>query len=189
MSAIFVTGAVGVGKSTLLRRVIDTCAPTRNIYGFHTEKVSSEGRSGATGKVFIYPASGLSIQDRDHCVSDILALNSFNMHTEVFDTLGVALLSDIPCGEVVLMDELGFLESTAPKFCEKVMETINGDCLVLGAIKPVAIPFLDAVRANPYVTLFELTEQNRDCVAEEIIQIFRAISKLSNCDSGDNQHD
>ena len=175
MNAIFVTGAVGVGKSTLLRRVIDACAPTRKIYGFHTEKVSSEGKSGTTGKVFIYPAVGPSVQDSDHCVADILALNSFDIHTEVFDTLGVTLLSDIPCGEVVLMDELGFLESTAPRFCEKIMETINGDCLVLGAIKPVAIPFLYAVRANPNVTLFELTEQNRDSVAKEIMRIFRAI--------------
>ena len=189
MSAIFVTGSVGIGKSTLLRRVIDACIHAPKIYGFRTEKVSPEGRTGVTGKVFIYPASGPPIRDNEHCVADILSLNTFNSHVEVFETLGVKLLSDIPHGGIVLMDELGFLESKAPRFCEKVLETLSGDCLVLGAVKPTVIPFLDTIRKHPKVTLFEITEQNRDSSAEELIRVFRAGLLLKNRNSGDIRYD
>ena len=185
MSTIFVTGPVGVGKSTLLKRVIDFCAHESKIYGFCTEKVSDSGRTGSLGKVFIYPALGPPCQDDEHCVADILSLNSFNIHTAVFETRGIALLSDIPQGSVVMMDELGFLESTAPEFCKKVFEIISGNYIVLGAIKPVARPFLDAVRTNPSVSLFEITEQNRDSAAKELISAFRTVLESKENNSGE----
>ena len=174
MSAFFVTGAVGVGKTTLLRRVIETCIPNREIYGFRSKKVSPAVNVGETGNVFIYPATSLPIIDTTHCVAELLGHGSFIPHTEVFETLGVTLLSGIPNGAVVLMDELGFLESNSPQFCEKVLEVISGDFLIIGAIKPLASPFLDAIRKQPAITLFEITEQNRDEVADEMICAFSA---------------
>lgn len=189
MSAIFVTGAIGVGKSTLLRRVISTCTSNRDIYGFRTEKVSASGKAGETGRVFIYPATGQPVWDIEHCVAELTASGSFILHKEVFETLGVALLSDIPNRAIVLMDELGFLESTAPKFCEKVLDTLRQDCLILGAIKPLAIPFLDVVREYPDVTLFGVTEQNRNIVAEELMSVVRATLESANRNSGDIRYD
>lgn len=185
MSAFLVTGAVGVGKTTLLRRVIDACVSDREIYGFRTEKVSPAENAGETGKVFIYPATSPPDRDTAHCVAEILEGGSCVPHTEIFETLGAALLSDIPSGAIVMMDELGFLEKAAPKFCEKVLEVISGDFLILGAIKPLSTPFLDAVRKHPAVTLFEITELNRDEVSDEMMLAFSAKLSLNDQNFGE----
>ncbi len=122
MSAIFVTGAVGVGKSTLLKRVIDACVPTQKIYGFCTKKLTLGSEHGAVGKIYIYPAMEPLIMDDAHCVGEVFDRQGFDIHSEVFETAGAELLDRIPQGSIVLMDELGFLESTSPKFSNKVLE-------------------------------------------------------------------
>ena len=111
MDNIFVTGKVGVGKSTMIRRIIGTCAAAQPIYGFCTEKVSPDGKHGDTGKVYIYPASGKCVSQEQFCFADILARHHFKLHTEVFDSVGIDLLSDIPRGSIVIMDEMGFLKA------------------------------------------------------------------------------
>ena len=189
MQNVFVTGNVGVGKSTLLRRIIDKSAPYQHIYGFCTEKLSPDGKHGDTGKVYIYPASGKCIMQEPYCFADMLGRQNFDLHAEVFDTIGIDLLSDIPCGSIVLMDELGFLESSSPKFCGKVLEILNGDYLVLGAVKPRNIAFLDAVREHPKTALYEVTEQNRDSLFSEIAIEFEKLLAQINYANGSKQND
>jgi len=174
MSAVFVTGAVGVGKSTLLGRVIEACGPFRKIYGFRTKKIPSGKSYSGAGRVYIYPAMEQLVMDDAHCVGEVFTRQGCNMHSEVFENLGVELLSGIPEGSIVLMDELGFLESASPKFCNKIMELINGDYLILGAIKPRNLPLLNSVREHPRTKLFEITELNRTLASDVVISAFKA---------------
>lgn len=174
MSAVFVTGDVQVGKSTLLKRVIDICAPSRKIYGFCTKKLAMGSEYVGAGRIYIYPATREVISDDAHCVGEVFAPQSFSMHSAVFEDIGVGLLSGIPEGSIVLMDELGFLESFSPKFCNKVMEILNGDYLVLGAIKPRNMPFLNAVREHKGTKLFEVTSANRESLVNDVSEAFRA---------------
>ena len=184
MQNVFVTGNVGVGKSTLLRRIIDKSAPSQHIYGFCTEKISPDGKHGDTGKVYIYPASGKCLLQEQYCFADMLGRQHFYLHADVFDTVGIALLSDIPYGSIVMMDELGFLESSSTKFCDKVMEILSGDYLVLGAVKPRRIPFLNAVREHSKTALYEVTEQNRDNLFSEIVLKFENLLSKTNYPNG-----
>jgi nucleoside-triphosphatase len=174
VSAFFVTGGVGVGKSTLLNRVIDALEPKQKIYGFRTKKIPLGSDYSGAGEIYIYPAMGQLVRDDAHCVGEVLAPKGLSTHSEVFEGVGVELLTGIPQGSIVLMDELGFLESSAPKFCDKVLELINGDYLILGAIKPRELPLLNAVREHPKTRLFEITEQNRSLAADAVIKAFKA---------------
>lgn len=67
------------------------------------------------------------------------------------------------------MDELGFLESNAPKFCHKVLEVLDGPYTVLGAVKPRNTAFLERVRCHKKVMLYQITENNRNTLYQQMI--------------------
>jgi len=76
-------------------------------------------------------------------------------------------------GSIVVMDELGFLESQSKAFCEKVLEVLGQEVTVLGVIKPKNLPFLNQVREHPKVLLYTLTEDNRQEQLEKCLKILR----------------
>jgi len=86
----------------------------------------------------------------------------------VFDTAGVQILDSCGQADVIVMDELGFLESGAPAFQEAVMRHIMGDVPIVGVLKRSPTPFLDSLRAHPRIKLLEVTLANRDLVPDAI---------------------
>ena len=86
----------------------------------------------------------------------------------VFDTYGAEILAASGKRDVVVMDELGFLESDAIEFRQAVMRHISGHIPVLGVIKPVSNEFLDEVRSSPRVEVCEVTVENRIEVSERL---------------------
>ena len=159
---ILICGDVGVGKSTLIRRLLEYSR--RPLYGFVTKRSAVPDRDGLFS-VRIRPAaqsgdewdSGpknlVGATDRARCFR----------YPEVFDGLGADLLR-APARGLILMDELGFLESGAERFCSGVLRTLDGDIPVLAAMKSRDTDFLRAVRDHPNGALFRITKENRDAL-------------------------
>jgi nucleoside-triphosphatase len=82
----------------------------------------------------------------------------------VFDIHGTEILRNSGKFYVIVMDELGFMESKARIFQSAVMQHISGVIPILGVIKPVKTKFLDAVRSHSNVKVCEVTKDNRDAV-------------------------
>ena len=154
---ILIVGSVGIGKSTLIRRILERVeAP---VFGFRTIKAEVDGSGNAS--VYIYPATG----DTAYMEKNAVGLSSPKgaaAYTGAFDRFGVAYLSGIPAGAAVLMDELGFLESKAEAFCGSVMRILEGPYYVIAAVKPANTPFLEAVRANRDALTYTINEGNRN---------------------------
>ena len=157
---LFLTGAKGVGKSTLLRSLLAGKGP---LGGFRTVRVVHPG--GAN--VYILPASG----DENYCEGNLLFTCGNTASPEVFDRLGCAMLTDRQAA-VVVMDELGPAEVQAFAFQRAVLAQLDGDIPVYGVIQQARIPFLDAVRAHPAVELVEVTADNRNALVEELKKIW-----------------
>ena len=92
--------------------------------------------------------------------------------TSVFDGYGCEILSASGKSDVIIMDELGFLESEAEAFQRAIMGHIAGSVRILGVIKPARTEFLDAVRSHPTVETLEVTTENRDAVLESLLERF-----------------
>lgn len=157
---LFISGDVGVGKTTLIHQLLKQI-PDEKIHGFYTQKESPEGKFGDSGGIYMFSAKKQLQQPVKRCVAEILGSGKFDLHLEVFEEYGVSLLEDIPDGSIVVMDELGFLESQAATFCDKVLEILGRDVIVLGVIKPKHTDFLEKVRNHPLVQLHTITEENR----------------------------
>jgi nucleoside-triphosphatase len=93
---------------------------------------------------------------------------------EVFDEDGVAILRAAACAAsqscpaLIVMDELGFMESGAPAFRDAVMRVLDGDIPVLGVLRKESVPFLDAVRNHPGARVTEVTKNNRDMLSGQL---------------------
>lgn len=160
MCPILIVGARDVGKTTLIRRLISHTS--RPIGGFCTEKRLTD-LTGAHS-VYLHPA-GLPLQARSYTPDNRVGRwdgRTMQAFPAVFDTLGTACLSSIAPETLVVMDELGFLESQAPRFTQAVLDALDGPAQVIAAVKDRPdVPFLQAVLAHPQAQVFRLTPDNR----------------------------
>jgi nucleoside-triphosphatase THEP1 len=99
------------------------------------------------------------------------------IHTEVFDEDGAAIVQAAAGSPVhpklIIMDEVGFMESGAYAFRKAVMDTLGGDVPVLGVMRWERNPFLDEIGALEKVKIIEVNEFNRDALPKRLTeQIF-----------------
>ena len=174
MNNIMIIGDIGTGKTTLVHRLLSCMDDERGIYGFRTEKVTNGDKYCDIGHVYLYPAVGEKMRSQDNCIADLTGNKHYIVHHQVFETLGVKLLSDIPENSLVIMDEIGFLESQAPQFCAKIMNIINSKYTVIGIMKPYPSPLLHQIRNRSDTVIHTLTVGNRDLIYETLrTQIIR----------------
>ena len=157
---LLICGAVGVGKTTLVRRLL--AHSKRPLFGFSTLRLAQAGEDGLR-PVYMYPAA-LGESERENGEENLLARCSREkklVRSEVFDTLGVRLLH-AERGGIVLMDELGFLESDALAFQHAVLAALDADTPVAAVVKAQDTPFLARVKTHENAALYTVTAQNRD---------------------------
>jgi nucleoside-triphosphatase len=161
MKHIFLTGVPGIGKSTIINRVLEETGLSAK--GFRTVKESADERGSSF--IYLYSYGSGSPNGRSVVACRYEETGGFAVCTGAFDEAGVAALENTANAELILMDELGFMESEACRFQEKVMEILNGDISVLGVVKERDTPFLSGIRSHPEVVVFEITIENRDSFA------------------------
>lgn len=172
MKHIAINGQRGVGKTTLITRLIrDTGL---SVSGFMTRKEPMPGE--VNEQIFIHRAS-TPLTERQYELRNRIgicgAARMLEKRTDVFETLGVEYLSDCPPGKLIVMDELGFLEAEATRFQEAVIKRFDGDIPVIAAIKYNQTPFLDAIRNHPKVEVFNIDFDNRDALYKELLPLLR----------------
>ena len=169
---ILVCGEVGVGKSTLVARLLAQSAMP--VYGFVTKKLEAD----ETGFHPIYIHRADTPQDarvwtEENCIGTCNR-RIHNIRLDTFNTLGVSYLSQAAPGGLIVMDELGFMEAKAERFVQAVFAALDGTIPVLAALKArYDVPFLNAVRAHQNATLYQITEDNRDALYEELLPAIR----------------
>jgi len=161
---ILIEGEIGVGKSTLINKLLQRVR--QPVFGFRTEKTNVD--TSVSAKIYIHHASGEKTYSDENTVG-ICSYNGAEGYANIFDSMGVRLLSDIPSESVVLMDELGFLESDAIEFSGAVLRILDGPYFAVAAIKTMKTGFLDAVRLNRNALVYEITVDNRDRLHERIL--------------------
>ena len=93
----------------------------------------------------------------------------------MFDTLGSAYLQDTTACRVIVMDELGFMESEAQAFRAAVLGVLDEDVPVLAAVKGrTDVPFLHQVCAHPRAEVVPIDTQNRDALFHRLLPIVKS---------------
>ena len=171
---IMIVGERGVGKSTLIRRLL--AHTDRPVCGFITKSLSAD--EDGFHPIYIHPAAQ-EVDQREYTPENLIGTCDSKIHNinlSAFDTFGVEYLSNLLPGGIVLMDELGFMEAKSAAFTEKVLEVLDGDLPVLAAVKERKdIAFLETVRSHPKASLFYVTPENRDELYETLRPYFETL--------------
>ncbi|MDY6894035.1 MAG: nucleoside-triphosphatase [Thermotogota bacterium] len=176
---IFLTGTVGVGKSTIIGKVIKQLSLKTS--GF---SVAREGKKNNWNSFYLVDASSLN-KDEQPRKSEYNRFafrkdysKNWEINIQVFDEIGVQLLTNIDDADVVIMDELGRFELTAYKFQKKVEKVLSSDKPVLGVIKDESNSFLDRIRNRKDVQIFRVTLENREEVYKEVLNLIKQILSI-----------
>ena len=173
---VLITGNPGIGKTTIVRRVLAVLRNTQcaiRTGGFLTEETRKHRRR-----------VGFQIVTLD--THEVTALAQLNLDTPYrIGKYGVSLAAmtavAIPAlrrasdgADLIVVDEIGRMECFAPDFLVAINECLNSPKPLLGVVSRHRLPFLDAIRDRDDVELIEVNEHSRDCLVGEVVERVRA---------------
>jgi nucleoside-triphosphatase THEP1 len=161
---LLLTGVPGVGKTTLIRRVLDRLHVTAG--GFYTEEIREKGdRVGF---------SITTMDGRTGILAHVKCKGSYRVgkyHVNMDDLEQVAaasVQSALEKDDLIVIDELGRMELYSPLFQQVVMDAFDSEKPVFGTIQIRRNPFLDSIRGGDDVRLIPVTMHNRDGLVESV---------------------
>lgn len=165
-----IVGARQVGKSTLIKKVVHEIGCT--VSGFETKKETGMADAFRGSPVYIYKA-GTPHQP----TPEQLLGYCKDRHPEVsecaFDRAAHLISEAETAGDLIVMDEIGFMESSSEVFCSEILHRLDGDKPIFAAVKRNDTPFLNAVRSHPNCRCFFITEENREELYPSVLRFVR----------------
>ena len=164
---LLICGEIGVGKSTLVSLLAEKAA--RPLYGFISKSLNA--RDDGYHEIYMYPPF---IPGEKQLLA-ICNGTDREVYSEVFDDYGVRLLENVGNDGIVIMDEIGFMEESSPKFKEKILEILDSDLHVIAAVKSAHhdTEFLQKVRNHSNSALYYITRENRDELTKKLLEDFQ----------------
>jgi nucleoside-triphosphatase len=162
--AFLLTGRPGSGKTTCIRRVVESLA--RPAAGFVTEEVR---RAGTRIGFNLVTLDGRSAMIARVGTRGGPRVGKYVVDVEALDRVGVpAVRAAIERGAVAVIDEIGKMELASAAFRQVVEETLATDVPVLATIMLASHPWADAVKRRADVELIEVTPATRDALPDRL---------------------
>jgi nucleoside-triphosphatase len=163
---LLLTGTPGIGKTTLILRVVEQLSGYR-LGGFYTEEIREAGqRKGFRLVTFNGEAGIMAHVNFDHRYR----ISKYGVDVSVIDhfaELALALVDDV---DVYLVDEIGKMESFSSIFVTRVEVLLNSDKPVIATVAKKGTGLIEAAKHWPGSELWELTTANRDARVREVIK-------------------
>ena len=161
-----ITGKPGVGKTTLVQKIIERIRSV-NMAGFYTAEIRSKGsRLG-------FELQGLNGKRRTLAHVDIHSrhrVGKYGVHTGGFEEFLETLDLMNPDVELIVIDEIGKMELFSNRFRSLVCDALNSDKQVLASIPIKGNEFIREIKQRLDIHLFEVTHGNRDHLPNAVVE-------------------
>ena len=171
---ILLTGRPGVGKTTIIRDIAEQLGDVAG--GFYTAEVRESGRRRGFRIVTLDGNEGiLSHVD----IEGPPRVGKYGVNLGDLEEIGVAaLLRAMDEDSCVVVDEIGKMELSSQPFRNAIVAAVEGDSLVVGTVMKSRNPWVDDLKALPQVTVLEVTEANRDYMAQRVLSLLGISSEV-----------
>lgn len=134
--------------------------------GFYTEEIQSQGvRQGFK----LITLEGQEVVLAHVKIQSPYRVGKYGVDVDCLDRVGVpAIRRAAEKGHLVVIDEIGKMESFSASFRKAVFQIIEGNNRVLGTIMLNSNPWADAIKQHPEVNLLQVNRANRQRVLEEL---------------------
>lgn len=164
---ILLVGRPGSGKSSLIRRIVEKLG--KPVFGYESVKEDSLADPVNGSPIYLYEAGKPRLRSREN-----LAGYCLNHHAvtfpDTFDRFAPRLAGPVPEDHIIVLDEIGPMESRSPAFCNAIRSFLDGDHPVIAAVRDKDTPFLNTVRSHPKCRCFFLDRTDRDVLFSEIMK-------------------
>ncbi len=169
---ILITGRPGIGKTTLIRRVVKELADLHPA-GFFTGEIRTGGeRQGFSLSGF----GGTAITLSHVAIESPFRVGKYRVDIPGFE----AFLRTMPSPDIaqglVIIDEIGKMECLSPLFRSLVSGYLDSTAPLVATIAQRGDGFIEKIKIRRDVALYELTPRNRESMPAVIVGAVRAIS-------------
>ena len=168
MNNLFISGDIGIGKSYLLKSVLEEVSTS--IGGFITEKYYIEKGHN----VIMKSLNDLSAIETVAYAKESNDIFRARVNVEGFDVFGSEQIEySIRNRTITVMDELGVMERNSEAFKESIWKALDSDSIVVGIIKNRKNDFLRKIKDREDAKVLFLTGENGYQIQEEIREWLR----------------
>jgi nucleoside-triphosphatase len=161
---LFLTGNPGVGKTTLIRAIVErleevTCA------GFYTEEKRQGGQRIGFRVITLDGQEGsLASLGREN-----QTVGKYSIHVQEFEKLVLPDLDTATtAADLYVIDEIGKMELLSRPFRNRIIELLAQPTNLLATIAKRGKGFIEQIKGRTDVELIEVTRNNRDELPEEL---------------------
>jgi nucleoside-triphosphatase len=167
--AILLAGRPGVGKTTVIRQVVDMLGGEAG--GFYTEEIRQGGRRVGFKIITLEGEEGI-LAHVD--IKGAPRVSKYGVNIKDLEEVGVAALRRaIEERRYVVIDEIGKMELYSQEFRRAVAEALESEKVVLGTVMAGPHGWVDTLKARPQVTVLTVTQGNRDAIARRILDMLQ----------------
>jgi len=165
---LFLTGRPGVGKTTVIKAV--ALALGDRVDGFYTEEVRHQGQRQGFQLVTLQSDERATLAHVHLRGQGRPGVGRYGVDVAALEQVGVAALERaIARGRFILIDEIGKMELFSQAFKKAVLAAVKGQAPVIATVMAGAHPWVDALKARPDVTLWQVTIENRDPMPARVL--------------------
>ncbi|KAL9257916.1 Cancer-related nucleoside-triphosphatase-like protein [Drosera capensis] len=174
---ILVTGPPGIGKTTLMMRVLESLRssnPNLRIQGFYTREIRRGTERVGFEVVTVSGRSGplASIDSKSPESLRWPTVGRYKVDVSSLESLALPELQIREDTDMFLIDEVGKMELFSSSFLPAVLRILNSNIPVLASV-PIAkqgrdIPGVARVKNHPGAIVYTLNTNNRDAYQERI---------------------
>ena len=154
---ILITGNPGVGKTTLIHRLISKLDVPAG--GFYTSEIRDEN-----GRRHGFKIISLNGDEGIMASVDIISKNKvskYGVDVETIDRIGVNAIEEaIENNKIIVIDEIGRMELFSKRFQDITISALNSPSLVLGTISAKDNAFTKKIKERQDTKIVTLTKQN-----------------------------
>ncbi len=160
---IILTGPPGIGKTTLLKKLI---RGVRDVYGFFTEEIR-EGRRRRGFKLITL--SGKECVLAHEALSSPYKVGKYGVNLVEFERIGVSEIKEgISKGApLIVIDEIGKMELFSEEFKSVLLQALDFS-KVIATMGKINHPVVRKIRARRDVKIIEVNRDNRDALAHQL---------------------
>ena len=168
---VFLSGPIGIGKSTVVVRTV-ALLDGMTVAGLRTRPLVREGKR--TGYV-LESLSGEQQVFADLTFPQTIRFGRFGVRPDVFSDLGVRALEEARPADLVVVDELGVMETAATPYVRAVECLMSGPARVLAVVQERALGFWEpTLLAAGNSRHLQVSATNRDELPQQIARLLRA---------------
>lgn len=166
-----ITGLPGSGKTTLVEKIIAELQSDITMSGFITREIRLEGQRlgfelrSLEGRVAILSHVNLETPYR---------MGKYRVDLAGFENFLGSIKFFAPEIRLVVVDEIGKMECLSERFREIVRQLLSGPAVLLATIPLHGNPFMEKIKANPMVQVFEISHANREQLGQKLLLRIRA---------------